>query len=187
MNTWEVEQAHRIGREVQRLRKAASLTAQQLGDRAGELGLKMTRQAISDLENGRRRYVTTSELVVLAAALDTSPVALVYPGPYGDEMIELLPGMQASKFIAAEWFSAKRWFGVAKYPGDDPVGRWQAAIEELNLNRQLADLERQRTQAQFEGMDREPTPENLAWYHGRLKLLDDSIADVQARLEGLSQ
>ncbi|MGV7904065.1 hypothetical protein PJN93_30090, partial [Mycobacterium kansasii] len=49
--SWELEHAHRIGREVQRLRKNAKLTAQQLGDRTGRLGLKMTRQAISDLEN----------------------------------------------------------------------------------------------------------------------------------------
>ncbi|MFN3003253.1 helix-turn-helix domain-containing protein [Mycolicibacterium wolinskyi] len=181
MNIWELDHAHRVGKEVQRLRKSSGLTAQQLGDRTEKLGLKMTRQAISDLENGRRRYVTTAELVVLAAALNTSPVVLIYPAPY-DEMIEVLPGVEASKFTAAEWFSAKTWFGVAEKPGDDPVAKWQDAVNKLNLNRRLADLQQQRTRAQLEAMDTDSTPENLTLYHSRLKLLDDSIADIRLRL-----
>lgn len=152
VNTWEVEQAHRIGREVQRLRKAAGLTAQQLGGRAEELGLKMTRQAISDLENGRRRYVTTAELTILAAALNTSPVALVYPGPY-QSAVEILPGRNTGQFNAAEWFS-----GVYSYLGsdglgapEDPVELWRANTETLRLWRELDEL--MITQAQMDNSE----------------------------------
>lgn len=182
VNTWEVEQARRIGAEVQRLRRAAGQSAQGLSDRTERLGLKITRQAIADLENGRRRFVTTAELTIIAAALDTSPVMLIYPGPYDGEVIEALPDVEASKLVAAEWFSANAWFGVAQEPGDDPVTRWREATLELTLNRQLADLQHQRSQAQFEGMATDLTPENLAWHNGRIKLLDDSIADIRLRL-----
>lgn len=66
-------------------------SAQWLADKTGELGYQVSRTTISDLENGRRRYVTTAELVVLALALDTAPIALMYPGPYFDRKIRLAP------------------------------------------------------------------------------------------------
>lgn len=166
--------------EINRLR--GSRSAQWLADRTKDLGCEVSRSVISDLENGRRRYVTTAELVVIAAALDTSPVMLVYPGPYGDEMTEALPGVEASKFVAAEWFSARRWFGTAAKLGDDPLERWRAAISELHLSRKLADLEHQRNIANLQAMETEPTPENLALYHARLRLIDDSIEDVKSQL-----
>lgn len=104
MDTWEQRQAARTGAEVQRLRKAVGMTAQQLADRMDELGLRMTRQAISDLENGRRRYVTTAELSVIAAALGVPPVQLLYPElPDGDT--EYLPGQHVSAIEAVLKFS----------------------------------------------------------------------------------
>jgi hypothetical protein len=64
----------------------------------------MTRQTITDLENGRRRYTTTAEPAVIAAALSTAPVALLYPGPY-DELVEVLPGEPVRELRAAQRFS----------------------------------------------------------------------------------
>ena len=100
---WAEEQALRVAQEVHRLRGKRS--ARWLSDRTDELGYKVSRSVIADLENGRRRYVTTAELIVLAAALSTSPVALVYPGPY-DRLVDLLPTETATELDAAEWFSA---------------------------------------------------------------------------------
>lgn len=77
----------------------------------------MSRSVISDLETGRRRYVTTAELTVIAAALNTSPVALVYPGPY-DQDVELLPGVARREVAAAQWFS-----GFAYWATDVPEAR----------------------------------------------------------------
>lgn len=178
--SWAERHTHRIAQEVTRLRGKRS--AQWLAVRTRDLGYEVSRSVISDLENGRRRHVTTAELTIIAAALDTSPVMLIYPGPYDGEVIEALPDVEASKLVAAEWFSANAWFGVAQEPGDDPVTRWREATLELTLNRQLADLQHQRSQAQFESMATDLTPENLAWHNGRIKLLDDSIADIRLRL-----
>jgi transcriptional regulator with XRE-family HTH domain len=125
MNTWEIEQARRIGGEVQRLRKESKKSAQWLADRTDELGLKITRQAIADLENGRRRYVTTAELIVLAVALNTAPVNLVYPGPYF-QRIEFTPGVEMVEVVAAEWFSGNRDWRL-----DDALTEEQMAGSEL--------------------------------------------------------
>ncbi len=98
---WGEEQALRVVQEVHRLRKPHS--AQWLADRTKGLGHEITRSVIADLENGRRRYVTTTELIVLAYALDTAPIALLYPAPLGEE-VRVLPRLRMTRFMAAEEF-----------------------------------------------------------------------------------
>ncbi|OBJ00360.1 hypothetical protein A5660_25030 [Mycobacterium alsense] len=100
---WSEEQALRVAQEVYRLR--GSRSAQWLANRTAELGHEVSRSLIADLENGRRRYVTVAELMVLAYALDTAPIALFYPPPY-DELIRALPDHVTTKFEAAESFCA---------------------------------------------------------------------------------
>jgi hypothetical protein len=103
-NDWGEQQASRVAREITRLR--GSRSAQWLSDKTDELGHRVSRSVIADMENGRRRYVTTAEIIVLAAALETAPVALLYPGPYpDDESVEYLPGCEISRFDAAQRFS----------------------------------------------------------------------------------
>ena len=91
-----------MGAEVKRLRGKRS--GQWLSDRTDEVGYRLSRTMISELENGKRTYVSTAELVVLAMALNTAPVALIYPGPYGED-VEITPGAKMSKIAAVEWFS----------------------------------------------------------------------------------
>jgi len=138
--SWEAAQAARIGQEVQRLRDKR--TASWLADRVEKLGLKMTRQTIADLENGRRRYVTTAELAVLAAALNTTPVALAYPEPYDDDgqFLEVLRDIPVPKLLAAQWFS-----GLTSLPLTDASDRqeYERNTRQLRDARRIWDLERQ--------------------------------------------
>jgi transcriptional regulator with XRE-family HTH domain len=99
---WAADQAERVGRELRRLRGRRS--GQWLSDRTAEQGYRVPRTTISELENGKRKYVSTAELAILARALDTAPAALLYPPPYQDE-IEVLPGQSSTSWSAAEWFS----------------------------------------------------------------------------------
>lgn len=159
---------------MQRLRKAAGLTAQHLGDRTEQLGLKMTRQAISDLENGRRRYVTTAELAILAAALNTSPVGLVYPGPY-QTAVELLPGLELDNFSAAQWFSGIDHWPLPIEDIDDAqtlhaVSTWLDNMQELNLFRQLVVAVRARSQLVSLG-EFERDQKQIAFYDGQIDSL----------------
>jgi hypothetical protein len=106
--TWERRHAAKLGRAVQQQRGGRS--AVWLEQRTAELGLKVTRQTVADLESGRRRFVTTAELLVLAAALDTTPVHLMFPD-FGDEpenVVEVLPGVETTGFQATQWFSGHR-------------------------------------------------------------------------------
>lgn len=106
--TWERRHAAKLGKAVQKLRGERS--AVWLEQRTAELGLKMTRQTVADLESGRRRFVTTGELLVLAAALNTTPIALMYPNSNNepDNVVEVLPGVESTGFEAAQWFSGHR-------------------------------------------------------------------------------
>jgi len=99
---WAGDQAERVGRELKRLRGRRS--GQWLSDRTAELGYRVPRTTISELENGKRKYVSTAELAILARALDTAPVALLCPPPYQGE-IEVVPGESSTSWSAAEWFS----------------------------------------------------------------------------------
>ncbi|MGV0715202.1 cephalosporin hydroxylase family protein [Mycolicibacterium sp. XJ662] len=99
---WAAEQAARIGDEIRRLR--GSRSAQWLSDRTEALGYRIAHTTISELEGHQRTYVSTAELAVLAKALDTAPIALLYPPSHSTEL-EVLPGTDATSWSAAEWFS----------------------------------------------------------------------------------
>lgn len=73
-------------------------------DRTDELGQRVSRSTISEIETGRRKSITVTDLILLAAALNTTPVALVYPGPYM-EPTRFTPNQEVPEIWAAQWFS----------------------------------------------------------------------------------
>ena len=81
------------------------MSAQQLAERCAGLGLpEITRPVLVKLEHGRREAVSTTELAVLAAALETAPILLLYPvGSTGS--VEYLPGKTAPPWDAARWWA----------------------------------------------------------------------------------
>jgi len=80
------------------------MSAQKLADLTEELGCRVSPDVLFDLESGRRRYVTVPELTVLARALNTTPVALLYPDPINGETM-MLPKVEAGQGFALQWFS----------------------------------------------------------------------------------
>jgi len=113
---WAAESAAGVGQRVRRYR--GKMSARQLADKCAELGMpSLSRVVITRLENGRRESVSTSELVVLAAALDVPPVLLLYPLGL-DDTVELLPGKSAAPWDAIEWFR-----GEPDYSDDMETGR----------------------------------------------------------------
>jgi transcriptional regulator with XRE-family HTH domain len=75
--TWSSRLTRSIATEIRRRRKARKWSAQRLSDECAALGLEITRTAISDLENGRRRFITVAELLIIAQALEIGPAALL--------------------------------------------------------------------------------------------------------------
>jgi hypothetical protein len=130
---WGEAQAHRVSQEVRRLR--GSRSTQWLADRTKDLDYPVSRSVIADLENGRRRYVTTAELIILARALDTAPIMLLFPPPY-DEFIDARPNESRPKLIAIQGFSGEI--------GDDYSSEYYGNVQPLRRARQLDELEWQR-------------------------------------------
>lgn len=137
-NTWEADTTHRVGRQLRKSRKEMKLTAQRLADRTAELGHPIGPATITDLETGRRQSVTVADLLILAAALDISPVALLYADQFADGEVEMLPGVSATAAQAAMWCTGE----TAPYGSDDDVGKAQtalAAVRERHSNLALAE------------------------------------------------
>jgi hypothetical protein len=136
---WSEQQAHRVALEVRRLRGKRS--AQWLANRTAELGYHVTRSVISDLEIGRRRYVTTAEVIVLARALDTAPVGLMYPAPYRDK-IQALPAPDGGQGREVETILAVQWFSGLQGPYLDYIG--MPMVDQMNYHSHLLALNRAR-------------------------------------------
>lgn len=138
---WAKELVERVGKAIKEARGGKS--AAWLSDRTAELGYRISPTVIAKLDSGHRGSVlSVPELIVLAAALNTSPVVLVYPGPYQNR-VEILPDRNAAELNAAEWFS-----GVYSYLGndgvvgapEDPAEQWHANTETLRQWRYLDEL-----------------------------------------------
>lgn len=83
------------------------MSAQALADRCAELGMpSLKRQAITNLENGRRSAVTVEELLVLAEALDVPPVLLFIPLD-GRTDLEVTPNLTMGSWEALFWVSGE--------------------------------------------------------------------------------
>jgi hypothetical protein len=167
---WEPSLHQRVASAIRRAREPRS--AQWLADRTAELGYPISRAQIANYESGRKKGLDLAEFLVIAAALDTAPVTLLYPGPY-DQSVEMLPGLETPQFEAAQWFSGLMWIAGAG------MGQgWNEATAELRSFRRLAEVELARKRAVFRhrkaGRPRESADEladELAMYDGQIQEL----------------
>ena len=110
-DVWPDEITARIAAEIKRLReKVLDVSGQWLSDRTEELGHRVSRSTISEIETGRRKSITVADLIVLAAALDTSPIALIYPGPYRSTA-RILPKLEQPQIWGVRWFTGDLLLG----------------------------------------------------------------------------
>lgn len=106
-----------IGRKVKELR--GTRTALWLSDETAKLGMRISRSALSELENQKRKSISLAEFLVLSAALDVPPALLLYPD-YPDGQTDLLPHLQADSHEAAEWMSGERLLVLSPHPSLEP-------------------------------------------------------------------
>lgn len=183
---WEEEQAHRVGTEIRRLRNKRS--AQDISDRTVELGCAVTRAVISDIEVGRRRYVTIAELIVLARALDTAPLALLYPAPYRDA-IQILPiaeggkSQELEKILAVQWFSGESGLYL-NYLG-------LTLVDQMNYDSQLRALDRARKAFALDTRKRELSAKLAVRRNAKREGLDEvsseELVDLAAEISELEE
>jgi len=136
---WVAETTKRIGKAIQDLRGKRS--GQWLSDRTAELGHRVSRSTISEIETYRRKTITVTDLILLAAALNTAPVALVFPGPY-DRDTKLVPreGQSWDETWAVQWFSGLL-DGSTMVSLSDDVGEYDRNMARLRLAREVWELD----------------------------------------------
>jgi transcriptional regulator with XRE-family HTH domain len=100
---WPAAFTAQMGAAIKAAREAQSLSAVKLAARTEDLGCPIHRVGITKIEAGERA-LTVPELMVIAAALGTTPLALIFPSPV-IESIEVLPGKNLSTIEAVGWFT----------------------------------------------------------------------------------
>jgi hypothetical protein len=127
---WPAELCRRIGAAIRAARGDVSVV--KLAARTTELGYPIHRVAIAKLEAGERA-ITVPELVILAAALNTVPLALLLPGA-PDETIEILPTNEMTGAATIGWFTGT----TSATPAG--VTRDRAATSRLELTMRLNEV-----------------------------------------------
>ena len=98
-------QAAAVGARVRRVRLAVGISVQSVADYCtNELGYKMLRTTLANLESGARKNITVAEVSVLAKALGVPPLSLLYPIDEPQE-VEVLPGVMKTSWEAWRWFA----------------------------------------------------------------------------------
>lgn len=101
---WAGELHKRVALAVKHARERQGISAQQLADTTANLGYPITRNTLTNYENGRKQSLDVAELVVLAIALEVPPIMLLFGG-HPDDPIEVTPGHAIPTVGALAWFS----------------------------------------------------------------------------------
>lgn len=102
---WEDHVTATVADEVRRRRKELRWSAQDLADRCEEIGYPIPRNVIANMESGRRAVLPLVEVMVLAKALRMSPISLIYPVGYVDEVRQLPYEDPRPAWDALQWFT----------------------------------------------------------------------------------
>ncbi|WP_244872698.1 MULTISPECIES: hypothetical protein [unclassified Mycolicibacterium] len=111
---WAKELVARVGLAIKTARGKRS--AAWLSDRTAELGYRVSPTVIAKLDSGHRGEVlSVAEWLILSAALDVTPMALLFPD-IPDGPVDMLPGVQRTSFVAAAWVAGDDIDGLAARP-----------------------------------------------------------------------
>ena len=102
---WAERFTKSMGQAIDTARQGKS--DQWIADRTKELGHPLSRTAVSEYRRGIRKSMPITDLMVLAAALEVPPVALLFPG-LATKQVEALPGESLTSIEALQWFTGER-------------------------------------------------------------------------------
>lgn len=101
-DAWSAELTRTIGDQIRYWRRRRKLTTQKLSDLTAALGQRIPAAVLTNLEHRRRDYISVSEVLLAAAALNVPPVLLIAPIGRAEQM-EPLPGNSASPWRTRGW------------------------------------------------------------------------------------
>jgi transcriptional regulator with XRE-family HTH domain len=111
---WEDRVKANVAGEVRRRRKEMGWSAQDLADACEQLGHPIPRNVIANMESGRRASLPLVDVMVLAAALETYPVCLIFPVGYVERTQEL-----PFQDLVPTWDALRRFTGDEDVPLHD--------------------------------------------------------------------
>ncbi|MFE9402203.1 helix-turn-helix domain-containing protein [Streptomyces sp. NPDC006530] len=139
---WADQVMATVAAEVRRRRKELGWSAQDLADKCEEIGHPIPRNVIANMESGRRSTLPLVDVMVLAEALNTPPICLIYPVGYIDDVQRLPLQHSTSTLDALSWFTGEN----VKLGADNDMLRYfrahQAAEEQLRNARRDEDYAR---------------------------------------------
>ncbi|MQS05706.1 helix-turn-helix domain-containing protein [Streptomyces alkaliphilus] len=104
---WVDQVTATIAAEIRRRRKELRMSAQDLADACTDLGHPIPRNVIANMESGRRATLPLVDVMVLAKALNTAPIALIYPVGYVEDVQQLPLQHPTSTWNALAWFTGE--------------------------------------------------------------------------------
>ncbi|MFC4033694.1 helix-turn-helix domain-containing protein [Streptomyces polygonati] len=105
---WDAQLAATVAAEVRRRRKELGMSAQDLADACEQIGYPVPRNVIANMESGRRTTLPLPDVMVLAEALDTNPICLLYPVGYA-ETAPMLPDRDpVNTWTVLSWFTGEQ-------------------------------------------------------------------------------
>ena len=107
LTEWTDQVKATVAAEVRRRRKELGMSAQDLADACADLGHPIPRNVIANMESGRRSTLPLVDVLVLAAALRTPPVLLIYPLGYLEDVQKLPLENPVSTWEALRWFTGE--------------------------------------------------------------------------------
>lgn len=164
-----------------------------MSERTAALGHRVSRSTISEIETGRRKSITLADFIILAAALDTAPVALIYPGPYRED-IRALPELKIPQIWAVRWFSGELK-NRSEVPFDDKghyvqiphPAEYAENLRRLHCAREAAVLYDRKAAMwrELNAMRRNKEKRNIP--DGQIRAATDAIADYQRQIDALER
>jgi transcriptional regulator with XRE-family HTH domain len=132
---WAAGCADVLATRIRHRRAQLRWSAADLAEACVAVGYPIPRNVLLKLESGVRRYATTSELFVLAAALGVPPVWLLLPVG-GETAFEYLPGCEMPVDQALRWVDGTEGVGGMDQPDGTGVRRTNPdALQTLRLIR----------------------------------------------------
>lgn len=99
---WRAESVARIGAAVQRIRRAAGMSQEELAQRIGS-----TRNAIQNMEGGRKSTFDVLDLMEIANALEVPPILLLFPNLPDGQLTALPETDTVASHRAFRWFTGE--------------------------------------------------------------------------------
>ncbi|MGF0312482.1 hypothetical protein [Rhodococcus sp. IEGM1428] len=167
---WSEELVRRFGLTAKEWRGKRS--AKWLSERTAELGHHIPSTVIARLDSGHRGSVlSVAEVIVIAAALETSPMALLYPN-VPDGPVELLPGETMPSIDAVQWVS-----GEKRIPRESLSDSARGAYR----------LENSREYVHFKEMADRARRQSFASHEGEREIGRKALEDIESILVNLVQ